>query len=298
MKILVFGPNGQVGSALKGQITDQFDTTFVTRRDADLTQTGTVTSCIETYRPTHIINAAAFTAVDDAEENSGQAFLINENAVQEMATTAKMVGASIIHYSTDYVYDGASARPYVETDATNPLGVYGQSKLAGEYALKKSGCSHVVFRTSWVISSVGKNFVKTILRLAKTKDTLNVVSDQVGAATSADLIARTTIRYLTQQSQIKGGDCFHLTASGSGSWFDVATYCVKKAIGSGHALRLNPEHIMPISSADYPTKAQRPGNSRLDTSKLQSVLNKTFPTWQECVDDTVERLSREGFFSE
>jgi len=171
MKILVFGSNGQVGSALKGQITYQFDTTFVTRRDADLTHTGTVTSCIETYRPTHIINAAAFTAVDDAEENSEQAFLINENAVQEMANAAKMVGASIIHYSTDYVFDGASTRPYVETDATNPLGVYGQSKLAGEYALKKSGCRHVVFRTSWVISSVGKNFVKTILRLAKTKDT-------------------------------------------------------------------------------------------------------------------------------
>jgi len=125
-----------------------------------------------------------------------------------------------------------------------------------------------------------------------------VVSDQVGAVTSADLIARTTVRYLTQQSQIKGGDCFHLTASGSGSWFDVATYCVKKAVDSGHALKLNPENITPISSANYPTKAQRPGNSRLDTSKLQSVLNETFPTWQECVDDTVERLIREGFFSE
>ncbi|MEK9867504.1 MAG: sugar nucleotide-binding protein, partial [Betaproteobacteria bacterium] len=126
MKILVFGSNGQVGSALKGQIADQFDATFVTRRDADLTQTGTVASCIETYRPTHIINAAAFTAVDEAEENSEQAFLINENAVQEMANAAKMVDASIIHYSTDYVFDGTSARPHVESDATNPLGIYGQ----------------------------------------------------------------------------------------------------------------------------------------------------------------------------
>jgi dTDP-4-dehydrorhamnose reductase len=298
MKILVFGSNGQVGSALKSRVADRFDTAFLTRRDVDLTQAGSVASCVEAYRPTHIINAAAFTAVDDAEEDFEQAFLINENAVQEMANAAKIVDASVIHYSTDYVFDGTSARPYVESDATNPLGVYGQSKLAGEYALKKSGCRHVVFRTSWVISSVGKNFVKTILRLAKTKDTLNVVSDQVGAVTSADLIARTTIRYLTQQSQIKGGDCFHLTASGSGSWFDVATYCVKKAVGAGHALKLDPEHIMPIPAADYPTKAQRPGNSRLDTSKLQSVLNETFPTWQECVDNTIERLSREGFFSE
>ena len=298
MKILVFGSNGQVGSALKSRVADRFDTVFLTRRDVDLTQAGAVSSCVEAYRPTHIINAAAFTAVDDAEENSEQAFLINENAVQEMAKAAKTVDASIIHYSTDYVFDGTSARPYLESDATKPLGVYGRSKLAGEHALKKSGCHHVVFRTSWVISSVGKNFVKTILRLAKTKDTLSVVSDQVGAATSADLIARTTIHYLTQQSQIKGGDCFHLTASGSGSWFDVATYCVKKVVDSGHAIKLNPEHIMPISSADYPTKVQRPENSRLDTSKLQSVFNETFPTWQECVDDTVERLSREGFFSE
>ena len=298
MKILVFGSNGQVGSALKNRVADRFDTTFVTRRDADLTQSGAVASCVEAYRPTHIINAAAFTAVDDAEENSRQAFLVNENAVYEMADAAKTFDASIIHYSTDYVFSGTSARPYIESDATDPLGIYGQSKLAGERALRKSGCRHVVFRTSWLISSVGTNFVKTILRLAKTKDTLKVVSDQVGAVTSADLIARTTVRYLTQQSQIKGGDCFHLTASGSGSWFDVATYCVKKAVDSGHALKLNPENITPISSANYPTKAQRPGNSRLDTSKLQSVLNETFPTWQECVDDTVERLIREGFFSE
>ena len=298
MKILVFGSDGQVGSALKNRVADRFDTIFVTRRDADLTQSGAVASCVEAYRPTHIINAAAFTAVDDAEENSKQAFLVNENAVYEMADAAKTVDASIIHYSTDYVFNGSLARPYIESDTTDPLGIYGQSKLAGERALRKSGCRHVVFRTSWVISSVGTNFVKTILRLAKTKDTLNVVSDQVGAVTSADLIARTTVRYLTQQSQIKGGDCFHLTASGSGSWFDVATYCVKKAVDSGHALKLNPENITPISSTNYPTKAQRPGNSRLDTSKLQSVLNETFPTWQECVDDTVERLIREGFFSE
>ena len=298
MKILVFGSDGQVGSALKNRVADRFDTIFVTRCDADLTQSGAVASCVEAYRPTHIINAAAFTAVDDAEENSKQAFLVNENAVYEMADAAKTVDASIIHYSTDYVFNGSLARPYIESDTTDPLGIYGQSKLAGERALRKSGCRHVVFRTSWVISSVGTNFVKTILRLAKTKDTLKVVSDQVGAVTSADLIARTTVRYLTQQSQIKGGDCFHLTASGSGSWFDVATYCVKKAVDSGHALKLNPENITPISSANYPTKAQRPGNSRLDTSKLQSVLNETFPTWQECVDDTVERLIREGFFSE
>jgi dTDP-4-dehydrorhamnose reductase len=235
------------------------------------------------FAPDVIVNAAAYTAVDRAESEAEAAFDVNAAGVKNLANIAKSLGCQLIHYSTDYVFDGTKSGVYTEEDATNPLNVYGKSKLASEHAIRESGCRHLIFRTTWVIGSRGNNFAKTILRLAGERDTLDVVADQRGVPTSATLIAGVTAQAIAaiKTNQDWGDGLYNLTPSGETTWHELACRIIEIAHGAGLTLRANKEDIKPISTAEYPTPAQRPMNSVLDTQKLRSRLAQALPTWQD-----------------
>ncbi len=285
MKLLLFGKNGQLGSELQCVLAPLGELTALNKVSSDycgdLSNLDGIARSIAAVKPDIIINAAAYTAVDKAESEQELAGQINAEAPEVMAVEAKRFGAKLIHYSTDYVFDGAGSRPYKETDAMHPINVYGQTKKAGEDAIIASGCEHIILRTSWVYGVVGRNFVKTIIDLAGARETLNVVNDQIGAPTGAALLAECTAKIIGQKSWVSG--LFHLTASGETSWYDYARLIVETARGHGAALKLLPQAIKPISSKDYPTPAKRPLNSRLDTSKFQETFGITLPPWQNGV---------------
>ena len=284
-RLLLFGKNGQLGSELQCALAPLGELTALNKLSSDycgdLSNLDGIARTIAAVKPDIIINAAAYTAVDKAESEQELAHLINSQAPEVMAIEAKRFGARLIHYSTDYVFDGAGSAPYKETDATHPINVYGITKKAGEDAILASGCEHIILRTSWVYSVVGRNFVKTIIDLASARETLNVVNDQIGAPTSAALLAECTAKIIAQKSWATG--LFHLTASGETSWYDYARLIIETACGAGAALKLTPEGIKPILSKDYPVPARRPLNSRLDTSKFQETFGITLPPWQNGV---------------
>ena len=235
------------------------------------------------FAPDVIVNATAYTAVDRAESEPETAFEVNAVAVENLAKITKSIGSQLIHYSTDYVFDGTKTGAYTEEDATNPLNVYGKSKLAGERAIRESGCRHLIFRTTWVIGSRGNNFAKTILRLAGELDTLSVVADQRGVPTSATLIAGVAAQAIAaiKANQDWEDGLYNLTPSGETTWHELACRIIEIAHGAGLTLRTQKEDVKPISTAEYPTPAQRPMNSVLDTHKLRSRLAHTLPTWQD-----------------
>ena len=284
MKILLLGKSGQVGNALMPLLTRLAQSTeagalvALGRADVDLSDAAALAQAVQQVQPTLIVNAAAHTAVDRAETEPDIAFAINARAPGVLAQQAANLNALLVHYSTDYVFDGSQQTPYRESDPTHPLGVYGQSKLAGEQAVQASGCRHLLLRTSWVYDNTGRNFLTTMLRLAKQHGKLRVVGDQHGSPTSAAMIAETSlrlIRSMLNQPAMEGG-LYHLTAQGQTTWHGFAQAIMRKA-----ALDVP---IEAITTADYPTPARRPAYSVLDCSKLQTEFNYRLPDWQQALD--------------
>ena len=253
-----------------------------------------LTGWVEKTRPAVIINAAAYTAVDKAETQTELAFAVNGTAPGILAEIAAARDILLIHYSTDYVFDGSSKRPYREDDPPAPLNVYGQSKLAGEVALRDSGARHLTFRTSWVFGAHGNNFLKTMLRLASERETLQVVSDQIGAPTSAAWLAKTTVQVLRRYAESSPADfptgLFHLTAAGATSWHGYAAYLFDLARERGMELRLPPDGLQAIPASAYPTPAARPANSCLDCTRVTAAFGIEQQPWQEGVREVVEAL--------
>lgn len=292
MRMLLLGKNGQVGQALQQALAPLGEVIALGRAQADFEDPAGLLQALAENPADVIVNAAAYTAVDKAEEEPEKAFLVNAESVGVLADAAKKSGALLVHYSTDYVFDGKKTVPYLETDAPNPLNVYGKSKLAGEEAVRASGCRYLIFRTSWVYALSGRNFIKTIWRLGKERDTLNVVADQVGAPTSADLIADTTARAIAAffAGKLPGG-LYHLTASGETSWHGLACYLVRRAHERGVAMRISEAGIRPVATEDYPLPAVRPKNSRLSHALLEERLGMAMPAWQAQVDALLAQLA-------
>ena len=291
MKILLTGKNGQVGFELERTLAVLGDVTAVDVEDCNLADEGAVRALVTQLKPDVIVNPAAYTAVDNAEKNSELAFAINGRAPGLFGEMAKTLGASVIHFSTDYVFDGSKASPYVETDATGPLGVYGASKLAGEQALAASGAAHVILRTSWVVGAHGANFAKTMLRLAKERDALNVVADQFGAPTTAALLADVTAQLVrNREFAAQHAGVYHCVNAGETTWYDYAKFVLDFAQRAGVALKAGPDQVVAIQSSAYPTPAKRPTNSRLDTSKFRSTFGLHLPPWQHSLTHTLKQI--------
>ena len=285
MKILLFGKTGQVGWELQRSLAPLGDLVALDvdsqSHCGDLTNLDGVAQTIQLAAPDVIVNAAAHTAVDKAESESELVRTINARAPALMAQQARQLGACLVHYSTDYVFDGSGSQPWLETDTTAPLSVYGQTKLDAEAAIIASGCSHLIFRTSWVYAARGGNFAKTMLKLAKERDALKVINDQVGAPTGADLLADVTahaIRTYMQNSDVAG--LYHLVAAGETSWHGYAQFVIDFARQSGVEVKVAQSAIEAVPTSAFPTPAKRPLNSRLNTQKLQKTFNLQLPNWQ------------------
>lgn len=297
MKILVTGKHGQVGHALQHALSAEHEVVAVDREQMDLCYAHAIRSTIATVRPDLIINPAAYTAVDKAESEPELAHAINAEAPRVIAEEAAKIGASLIHFSTDYVYEGNKPTVYIESDAVNPLSVYGKTKLAGERAIQAVDIPHLILRTSWVYGPHGKNFLKTILRLSAERDQLNIVADQWGAPTSSDAIAegvREVLKVWQMQDQGQSG-VYHFTNTGSTSWFGFAKAILQsyesKAQAFGlPALKIQSETITPITTADYPTPAARPANSRLDNTKLHTTFGVMLPAWESSLDTVMQQI--------
>lgn len=287
MKILLLGKNGQVGWELQRSLAPLGELIALDRQTVDglcgdLTDLSALRETIMRVKPDVIVNAAAYNAVDKAESESELALQVNGLATQVMAEQAARLGAWLVHYSTDYVFDGRGETPWLETDAAAPLNRYGESKLAGELAIQVSGCKYLIFRTSWVFAVRGQNFAKTMLRLAKERQELSVIADQIGAPTGADLIADVTALALQQaQSRPELAGLYHLTASGEVSWYGYASHVLGFARDNGEELAF--KTIKPIDAVAYPTAARRPLNSRLNTQKLRDNFSLHLPDWQSGV---------------
>ncbi len=298
MKILLFGKQGQVGWELQRSLAPLGTLVALDRHATDLcgdlTDTAGIEKTIQTVRPQVIVNAAAYTAVDKAESDVDLARQVNATAVGAMACQAQAVGAWLVHYSTDYVFNGSGEQPWTERDDTAPLNVYGQTKLEGEQFIQAQCPQHLIFRTSWVYGSRGGNFAKTMLRLAQERPRLTVVADQFGAPTGADLLADVTAHALRQCfSTANPGPCaglFNLAATGETSWHLYAKHVLAQVVIAQPAIKLVASEVVPVATADFPTAAARPHNSRLDTSKLRSTFGLTLPPWQHGVDRLAQQL--------
>jgi dTDP-4-dehydrorhamnose reductase len=265
----------------------------LTRVECDLSSPEQIVNAVRSIEPDVVVNAGGYTAVDLAETEAEMAFAVNAKAPAVLAAEALARKALLVHFSTDYVFDGTGSRPYTEQDKPNPLSVYGRSKAEGEQAVVASGCRHFIFRTSWIYGVRGKNFLKTIARAAQTRDALSVVTDQFGAPTSASLVADVTAlavrRYLIGKQSMPSG-IYHLTASGETNWYEYARLIVSTLAEAGVALRVDPSRIASVASSDYPTPARRPLNSRLDTSRLREQLEIELPDWREGVREHLALL--------
>ncbi len=296
MKILLTGKRGQVGFELVRALAPLGEIRAVGHAECDLADASAIRALVQSCHPDLIVNAAAYTAVDKAESEPAPAHAVNAVAPGVLGEEAVKLGAWVVHYSTDYVFDGTKLGAYVEEDLTNPLSVYGRTKRDGEIALQASGARHLIFRTSWVVGAHGGNFAKTILRLSVDRESLNVVTDQYGAPTSAALLADVTAQ-IVRQMQREGGDTFpfglyHLVADGETNWCDYARFVVTEALAAGRSLRLLPEAIRAIPSSEYPTAAKRPANSRMDTSKLRRTFGFELPDWKSGVSHILQQILR------
>jgi dTDP-4-dehydrorhamnose reductase len=291
LKILLLGRNGQVGWELQRSLAPLGEVLALDRRSTlhcgDLSQPERLAQTVRDWRPDVIVNAAAHTAVDKAESEPDLARCLNATAPAALAQAAADIGAWLVHYSTDYVFNGQGDQAWQEGDATGPLGVYGQTKLEGEQAIAASGCKHLIFRTSWVYAARGGNFAKTMLRLAAERERLTVIDDQHGAPTGADLIADVTahaIRQAMAKTEPSLAGLYHLVASGETSWHGYASHVIDqaRALQPTHALKVS--DIAPVPTSAFPTPAQRPLNSRLSTGKLQKAFGLVLPPWQQGVN--------------
>ena len=285
MKILLFGKNGQVGWELQRSLAPLGKLLALDSRSqdycGDLNDLTGLSATVRRFAPDVIVNAAAYTAVDKAESEPQLARRVNAEAPAVLAREAKRLNALLVHYSTDYVFAGNGDTPWLENDPVAPLSVYGSSKLEGEQAIQASGCSHLIFRTSWVYAARGNNFAKTMLRLSRERDSLNVIDDQFGAPTGAELLADVTahgIRTLRQQPEL--GGLYHLAAAGETTWCRYARFVLEQAQVVGVDLKVTPAMVGAITTEAYPTPAKRPNNSRLNTQKLQNAFELRLPDWQ------------------
>lgn len=299
MKILLLGRGGQVGWELQRSLAvlgEVVALDFDPAHNAnglcgDFTDLEGLARTVRTVKPDVIVNAAAHTAVDKAESEPALASQINALAPAVLAQAAIELGAFLVHYSTDYVFDGSGTQPWREGDSTSPLSVYGQTKLEGEHAV--STCSrHLIFRTSWVYATRGGNFAKTMLRLGKDREALSVIADQIGAPTSAELLADVTahaLRAALHNPQLSG--LYHCVAAGETSWHGYASYVLEQARALGWPIKVAPDAVAAIPTSSYPTPAQRPLNSRLDTQKLQTAFGLTLPHWQVQVQRMLQEIT-------
>ena len=298
-KILITGSDGQVGFELTRTLAPLGQIKALVRADLDLSDAQALRALLDTEQPDIIVNPAAYTAVDKAESDVAAAYAVNERAPAVMAQWAAAHGAFMVHYSTDYVFEGSGETPYVENDAVAPQSVYGASKEKGEQAVRATLPEHFIFRTSWVFGAYGANFLKTMLRLMQERETLNVVADQIGAPTSAALLADVTshvVRDTWQKRQLNDSvdyGTYHLVAGGETSWHGYAQYIGRLAQVAGLSLKVAPEAIGAIPSSAYPTPTKRPLNSRLNTEKLQNTFGLRLPDWQEGVRRVFQLITQD-----
>jgi dTDP-4-dehydrorhamnose reductase len=284
MKIALFGCGGQVGWELQRALTPLGELTaldFDTAPRADFSQPDSLAELVRALQPDVIVNAAAHTAVDKAESEPEFARTLNATAPGVLAREAATLGTWLVHYSTDYVFDGSGQQARAEDAPTGPLSTYGRTKLEGEELIRASGCRHLILRTSWVYAARGGNFAKTMLKLAAERERLTVIDDQIGAPTGADLLADITahaLRALQQQPQL--GGTYHAVARGETSWHGYARHVIEWARAHGHAVKVAPDAIEPVPTTAFPTAAQRPLNSRLATDRLRATFGLTLPHWQ------------------
>jgi dTDP-4-dehydrorhamnose reductase len=296
-RILIFGRIGQVGWELRHKLACLGQVSAVEYPEVDFTNSDSIRKAVQAVEPAVIVNAAAYTAVDKAETELKLATAINATGPGVLAEEAKRLGSLLVHYSTDYVFDGSKPTPWVETDTPNPLNVYGQTKLAGDQAIQSSGCDHLIFRTSWVYGARGGNFLLTMLRLAKERTELRIIDDQIGSPTSSECIAQATADVLSQVLAPCGvgmqgrRGIYNLTSGGETSWFGFT-----KAIMTQAAARFGSPlpNLVPITTADYPTPAKRPANSRLSCRHLDETFGVRLPHWEQSLDLVLETLTEYG----
>jgi dTDP-4-dehydrorhamnose reductase len=291
--ILVLGKKGQVGQALQDVLSTKVNLHAFDSREADLTNERQLRQLIQDIKPAVIVNAAAYTEVDRAESDEVMAFKVNARGPQILGEEATTMGAAVIHFSSDYVFDGLKKGAYVETDKTNPLSVYAASKLEGEKLLIKACARSLILRTSWVVSHHGGNFLKTMLRLAHEREVLRVVADQHGVPTSAHLLAETSrmlIEKLSQDPEHFPYGIYHVASKGETTWFDYARFVISEAIKRGDTFKLDLDNIQPIKTEEYPLPAKRPQNSRLDTSYFEETFGVTLPSWESGILAIMDQL--------
>lgn len=296
MKILLFGRNGQVGWELQRSLAPLGEVVALGSAGedglcGDLADSEGIARTIRAVRPDAIVNAAAYTAVDKAESEADRAVQVNAVAPGVMAAEAARLGAWLVHYSTDYVFDGSGSRPWREDDPTGPLSVYGRSKLAGEQRIAAAHAKHLVLRTSWVYAARGGNFAKTMLRLARERDRLTVIDDQFGAPTGADLLADVTAHALRSLAAGSGqAGVYHVAAAGETTWNGYARFVVGKAQQAGENLKAGPDQVAPVPTSAFPTPARRPHNSRLDTSRFRAAFGLVLPSWEQGVARMLQEI--------
>jgi dTDP-4-dehydrorhamnose reductase len=290
VKILLLGKNGQVGWELQralaplGEVV-ALDFDSPGPLSADFSKPESLAATVQAVRPQIIVNAAAHTAVDKCESEPDVARALNAESPAVLAREAQRLGAWLMHYSTDYVFDGSGTTPWVEDSPTGPLSVYGATKLEGEEAIRASGCRHLILRTSWVYAARGGNFAKTMLKLAKERDRLTVIADQIGSPTGADLLADVTahaLRTALQRPEVAG--TYHAVGDGETSWHGYAQHVIEFARARGEAIKVARDAIAPVPTSAFPTPAKRPANSRMNTHKLRTTFGLTLPSWQTGVD--------------
>ena len=294
MKLLVTGRNGQVGFELTRALSVLGEVVAVDRQSCDMANAEGIRALVRQVKPDVIVNAAAYTAVDKAESEQDTANAINAIAPGILGEEAAKLNALVVHYSTDYIFDGSKSGAYTENDTPNPQSAYGQSKLDGERALVKANPRHLILRTSWVYGAHGGNFAKTMLRLAADRDKLTVVADQFGAPTSAALLADLTAQLIGRYAR-EGGEKFpygiyHAVNSGETHWCDYARFVIATALAAGKSLKTTPDNIAPITTAQYPTPAKRPANSRMDTQHFRNTFALHLPPWQESLQHVLQQI--------
>ena len=293
IKILVTGKNGQVGFELMRSLAPLGKVIGVDFEDCDLSQSAAINALLDKVRPDVIVNPAAYTAVDKAESEPTVAHAVNAQAPKVLALYASKRNIPIVHFSTDYVFDGNKEGAYVEDDPVGPSSVYGKTKYLGEEAVRKSAAKYVILRTSWVFGAHGVNFLKTMLKLAQERDKLSIVADQFGAPTSARMLADVTaeiVRQLLEEGAYKKYGTYHLVAEGETSWHGYAQYVIEQANALGLQTKIAAKDVKPIPTKDYPMPAARPANSRLDTAKVKAMFGIALPSWQDEVGFVVAAL--------
>lgn len=292
LKVLVTAKNGQLGWELNQTLPSNVDAIFLDSKELDITSAESIAQKVNSFQPDLIINAAAYTAVDNAESDREAAYLVNHQGAKNLALACKEVGAKLIHVSTDFVFDATKNTPYQPKDDTNPLGVYGASKLAGEQAIIEILADQAsIIRTAWVYSTHGNNFVKTMLRLMAEKDQLGVVTDQVGTPTYAKNLAKAIWQLVLQSKENSAGKIYHWTDLGTASWYDFAVAIQELGVEAGILKKVIP--VSPIKASQYPTPAKRPAYSVLDTSALREDLDTPGTHWREALKTMIENLVKE-----